>query len=50
MGFWDICPYYHGTLVPIPTGHMPIDLFQEKKYTLFNNKKSIDIRPQVEIK
>jgi hypothetical protein len=39
MGFWDICPYYHGTLVPIPTGHMPIDFYQEKKYTQFNNKK-----------
>jgi len=29
----------YGTFVPITTGHMPIDFYQKKNYTLFNNKK-----------
>jgi hypothetical protein len=45
----DICPYPRGTLSPTHMGHMPIDLYQEKKYTLYSNKKkkNRDIRPQV---
>jgi hypothetical protein len=31
--------YMYGTFVPTHTGLVPIDFYQKKNYTLFNNKK-----------